>query len=486
MNYNGDTLDPENWEKFTELGHRMLDDMINYLKNIRDTPHMFPTEEAIQKIQIPLPKKGEGEKKVYEIYKKNILPYSTKYTKPNFWGFVVGTGTPFGMLTEMLNGAMNGDEEGFHASHYTNQQVINWIKQIMDYPSEASGVLVGGGSEANFTGLAVGRNAKARLDMKKNGVQGQREKMVLYCSDQTHHCIERAVELLGLGNDALRWIPTDDQLMIKMDSLRDSIEKDKKQGHHPFCVIGNAGTVNSGIFDDFNALAEVCKRENMWFHIDGAYGSWLKLSDKYSKLVDGLERSDSLAVDLHKWMNMPYGIGCTLVKDRLAHFSTFVFGHEAEYLKTADEMMEDVMGDPAYLSLDLSRTLYSLKAYMLMRAYGRDKYCRLVEQNIEQIHYLAELVRLEPRLEITAPLVSNVLCFRYVHEGVGESDLDGVNRMILGELWKINWGMISDTTIKGKYMLRACNVNHRTRYSDFDILVEQITTIGNVLAKEYL
>jgi len=476
--WNEETLDPEDWEKMRELGHRMLDDMMSFLQNIRSHPFQYPTEEAINAILTPLTEEGEGEEKVYDIFLKNILPYTGLVIKPQFWGYVLGTGSPYGMLTQMLISGLNYFDEQFLSSRYANQQAINWIKTMLDYPEDAGGIFVGSGSEANFTGLAVARNAKSEVNMKTQGMQCLDRRMTLYCSEETHHCLDRSVELLGLGNEALRWLPTDDECRIKLDALCKAIKEDRQQNHRPFCVIGNAGTVNSGAFDDLNALADLCVKEGLWFHVDGAFGAWVKLSRTHRHLADGLERADSVAVDLHKWMNMPYTIGCTLVKDRVAHFSTFVYGHDAEYLKTLKEIDEDVLGNPTNLSLDLSRPAYGVKAYMLLRAYGKEKYCRLIQQNIDQISYLADLIEREPNMEVTVNVASNIVCFRYIDERVSELDLEKLNRLILGDMFQINFGMISDTTIKGKYLLRACNVNHRTRRQDFNWLVEEIKKSG--------
>jgi aromatic-L-amino-acid decarboxylase len=476
------TLDPENWAEMRALSHRIIDDMIDYLENIRNQPFIPIIEEAKKALQTPLSKKGDGEEGVYNIFKEHIVPHSFMFTRPDLWGNVAGTGSPYGMLTDMVISGINSGTM-FHT--FIDKQSIDWIKEMLEYPKEAGGVFVSGGSEANFTGLAVARNTKAEVNMKTEGMQGVDRKMVLYCSEETHHCLERSVELLGLGNDALRWIKTDDYCRIVLKSLKDSIMQDTKQGYHPFCIIGNAGTVNTGAFDDLNALADLCERENLWFHIDAAFGAWVKLSDSHRYLADGLERADSVAVDLHKWISMPFGIGCTLVKDQMAHFSTFVYGHDAEYLKATDEVAGEVLEAPWNLALGLSRPHYGLKAYMLLRAFGRDKYSDLVQQNIDQIHYLAELIRKEPNIEMMAPLVSNVVCFRYVHSGLNESDIEELNRMILNELWKINGLMISSTTVNGNYMLRACNVNHRTKYSDFDALIDRIKNIAETLIQQF-
>ncbi len=473
-----ETLDPENWTELRTLGHQMMDDMMDTLENIRSFKFKFPSEDDASNILTPLSEDGEGEEKVYEVFKKHILPSTLINARPKMWALVAGTGSPYGMLAEMLASGTNNGIEGFGSAHNTHQQVIEWIKELLDYPTEAGGVLVGGGSEANFTGLAVARNAKAKQDMKTKGIQELSEKMILYGSEEMHHCLERSVEILGLGNEALRWLPTDDEYRIKIPSLKKAIAEDRAEGKHPFCIIGNAGTVNSGAFDDFKTLRSIADKEDMWFHVDGAFGSWVKLSVTHRHLADGIELSDSLAVDLHKWMSMPYGIGCTLVKDRLAHYSTFVYGHEAQYLKSVNEMGNVNLTNPHNLALPLSRNFTSLKAYMLLRAYGKNKYKRLIQQNLDQIKYLSKLIEIAPFLEVTAPVTSNVVCFRYVRDGLNEDELEKLNKAIRGKLMMSSFAIISDTTLNGKYMLRACNVNHRTRREDFDFLVDEIKTIG--------
>ena len=477
------TLDPEDWDEMRILGHRMLDDMLDYLGTLREQPYVPISDEARNAILTRLPRKGDGEAEVYNIFKKYIVPYSVKWTKPEFWGFVIGTGSPYGMLTDMVISGTNASA-GAGPMIFINNLTIDWVKELLEYPKEAGGVFVSGGSEANFTGLAVARNAKAEVDMKIEGMQGAPRKMTLYCSEESHHCLERSVELLGLGNDALRWIKTDDDCRIVIDSLRETIKEDREHGHHPFCVIGNAGTVNSGAFDDLNDLADLSMKENLWFHVDGAFGSWVKLSEKYKHLADGLERADSLAVDFHKWMNMPFTLACTLVRDCEAHFRTFVYGHTAEYARGVLELSDDILRNPHHLSLALSKPVPWLKAYMLLRAYGRDMYSKLVEQNIDQIQYLAGLIEKEPKMEISVPAASNIVCFRYIGDGLSEAEIEKLNRRILSELWKINLWMISDTTIKGKYMLRACNVNHRTRFADFDVLLGRIKHLADTLLQQ--
>ncbi len=473
-----ETLDPEDWEKLRTLGHKMLDDMLTYLQNIRSAPSSYPTQKAINEIYKPLTPEGEGENKVYEIFQHSILPYTLAHTRPRFWGAVAGTGSPYGMLTEMLRAGMNGAQEFTFAEAHVHKQVINYIKELLEFPQEASGVLVSGGSEANFTGLAVARNAKAETDIKTKGLQTLTRKMTLYCSDETHHCLERSVELLGLGSESLRRIPTDKNCKVKLNDLKKTIKQDKSQNKKPFCIIGCAGTVNSGAFDDLNALADIAQKENMWLHIDGAFGAWAKISKTHKHLTDGMERADSLAVDLHKWMYMPYGIGCTLIKNRLAHYTTFAYDNNAEYLKSAFNQATEQLANPHNLALPLSRNFSSLKAYMLLRAYGKNKYSKLIQQNLDQTNFLANLIKKQPDMEICTPVTSNIVCFRYRPNNLNEAQLEQLNKQIYNEINKQTFWMISDTTIKNKYLLRACNVNHRTRKEDLEFLVDTVKKTG--------
>ena len=477
-----ETLDPVNWDKFKALGYRVLEDALTHLQNIRDYPNEHQPEEALHKLLVSLSEEGEGEEQVYNSVLENLIPYSVSNTRPQFWGFVAGTGSPYGVLVDTLISSRNAGKM-YMGDLSICKQAINWIKELLEVPEEYSGVFVSGGSEANYTGLAVARNAKAEVDMKTQGMQSVPRKMVLYGSEENHHCLERSVELLGLGSDAIRWIPVDALYRIKVDSLEKAIEEDKKQGLHPFCVIGNAGTANTGSFDDLNTLADICQREDLWFHIDGAFGAWVKLSETHKHLADGLERGDSIAVDLHKWMNMQYPIGITLVKDKVAHYRTFVYGHDAKYLDSVLGNVDlDVM--TMFSSLALSRGNIGLKAYMLLRAFGKGKYRKLVQQNIEGIHYLSDLLEKEPHFEVTVPAISNIVCFRYNPGGLSEEQIEKLNKMILGKLWSEVWGYISDTTLNGRYMLRACNVNHRSQLGDFDALVNKIKEIVEAIHTE--
>jgi glutamate/tyrosine decarboxylase-like PLP-dependent enzyme len=474
-----ETLDPEDWRTMKALGHRMVNDMMDYLATVRARPPAMPVPENVAvKFRQPLPMEPQGAEKAYQDFQENVLRvHMGLNAHPRFWGWVVGTGTPLGMLAEMLAAGINFNMPGGpFAPVMIENQVLAWLKEMLGYPVDASGLLVSGGSEANLIGLAVARNARAGFNIRKLGQQAAPRKMTLYCSEETHSSVQKAVELLGLGDESLRRIPVDDDYRIETEALEEAIRKDRVAGHQPFCVIGNAGTVNTGAFDDLKVLADVCSREGLWFHIDAAFGAWTALSPKLRHLVAGMDRADSLAFDLHKWMYMPFEIGCILVRREEDHYKTFTltpdyFGHNIDMRMTSD------------YGIQVSRYFRSLKAWMSLKEHGVLKYGRLIQQNVDQAHYLAELIRASPELELLSPVVSNVVCFRYRGVGLDDTALNELNSKLPRLLMANGVAMISDTKLKGRFALRVAVVNHRSRREDFELLVRQIKQLGGSLTK---
>jgi len=353
---------------------------------------------------------------------------------------------------------------------------------MMNYPPESSGILLSGASMANVTALTIARDHQLNLSVRNKGLRHVEPKMVLYCSEETHSCVQKAVELIGLGTDSIRKISTDAGYRINTELLTASIEKDILDGFTPFCIVGNAGTVNTGAIDPIEEISAIAKKYNLWLHIDGAFGALAKMVPEYEEQLRYIEQADSLAFDLHKWMYMPYGVGCTLVKDRVAHYSTFVYGHEAQYLKTIADLSKaqgDYLSNPSYLALPLSREFRSLKVYMLMRAYGLDKYSNLIQQNLDQAVYLKRLVEGDSEMELCAPVASNVVCFRFKPDGFTEVELDALNKSISDSVNKVCVFMVSDTRVKGKYCLRAAITNHRSRREDFDYIYNLVKDLGD-------
>ena len=481
-----ESLDPEDWNTVRKLGHQMVDDMIEYLKTVRDRPVWQPIPETVKnKLNESLPLDPQGPDKAYQDFRDFILPHPMGNIHPRFWGWVIGTGTVTGMFAEMLAAAMNPNlGGGEHVANYVETQVIEWLKKIFDYPDDASGLLVSGGSMANLLGLTVARNTKAGFDIRQSGIQNETGKMVLYGSTEMHSSLQKAVELLGLGNASLRQIPVDSEFRIDTQSLLSSILKDRIAGNSPFCVIGNSGTVNTGAIDDLNALADICQKENLWFHVDGAFGSLAALSPTLKHLVAGLEKADSIALDLHKWMFMPIEIGCVLIKNQKEHRSAFTL--IPDYLAHGgDRGLAAGSHWPSDYGIQLTRGFRALKAWMSIKEHGIDKYGRMIRQNVDQARYLADLIDNEHELERLAPVPLNIVCFRFFRTGRNKEFLNRLNQEIMIRLHENGIAVPTYTLIKDVYALRVAITNHRSRRDDFKMLVDEVLRLGRQLSQEW-
>jgi len=475
---NEETLDPQDWQALRQLGHRMVDDMMNYLQTIREQPAWRPIPPQVKEnLKQPLPLEPQGVAQAYHDFVENVLPYPHGNIHPRYWGFVNGTGSALGMMAEMLAAAMNPNCGGAdHSAVYVEQQVLDWCKEMLGYPQTASGILVSGGSIANLMGLAIARNTQLNFDIRAEGVRSVPGLMTVYCSSETHSSVQKAVELLGLGGKSLRKIPVDHDYRINAASLEKMIADDRAAGHHPFCVVGNAGTVNTGAIDRLDRLAEICQREKLWFHVDGAFGALAFLAPEMRPQLAGMERGDSLAFDLHKWMYLPYEAGCLLVKNKTAHEKAFAV--VPTYLAPHERGL--MAGPPwfANYGLQLSRGFRALKIWLAFKAEGIDKFSRLIRQNILQAQYLAQLVRESPWLELLAPAPLNVVCFRFISKNLDEAGHNELNRQIMMELHERGIAVPTSTILHGKYALRAAITNHRSRREDFDALARETVRIG--------
>jgi len=483
-----ETLDPDDWESMRKLGHKMLNDMLDYMETVRERPVWQHVPERVKAhFRSPVPHDPQPPEEIYKEFVEKVLPYPIGNIHPRFWGWILGTGTVMGAFAELLAASMNTNTGGGanHIANHVEKQVIDWIKEMLGYPESASGVLTSGCSAANIIGLTVARNAKASFDIRRKGIQCATQKMVLYASGEIHSSIQKGVELLGLGSEALHLLPINDYFQMDLETLKAAITKDREDGYMPFCVVGAAGTTNTGSIDNLDALADLCQQEKMWFHVDGAFGAWAALAPKARNRVVGIERADSLALDLHKWMYMPYEIGCILVRHEEQHRKAFSL--TPEYLAHGDGRMGLTGCDLPWFSdygFQLSRGFRALKAWISLKEHGSRKYARIVQQNIDQAHYLGELVKASPELELSAPVTLNIVCFRYVALDMDAAELDELNKRIAVELQERGVAVLSGTVINGRHVLRAANTNHRSRREDFEVLVGEVIRIGKELTAD--
>lgn len=477
-----ETLDPPDWSSVSALAHRIIDDAVGHLGRVRERPVWQPLPDEIEALyQAPVPDRPTPLEDVYRQVKDTVLAYPMGNIHPRFWSWYMGSGNFTGALGDFL-AAIQGSNlgGGRHAAALVDQQVVGWLRDMIGFPKAASGTLVSGGSVANLVGLTVARNAMAGIDLREEGVAALTEPMRFYASDQVHSCHRKAVETLGLGNKALRRIPTDSRYRIDLEALRAAIAEDRARGFRPACVIGTAGTVNSGAVDDLTALAGIAAEENLWFHVDGCIGALLSIAPENAWRVKGIERADSVALDPHKWLHAPFEVGCALVRDRAKHRETFAVS--PEFLQGMPRGIASGQWLHEF-GFQTSRGFVALKVWMALMEHGIAKFGRLIDQNVAQAAFLADLVRSNPPLELIVEPEINIVCFRYAPEGLNEERLKETNLEIMLRLQETGVAALSDTTIRGKHCLRAAICNHRTRPDDLNLLISEVLRIGREIAQ---
>lgn len=483
-----ETLDPTDWESMRALAHRMVDDALDYVATVRERPVWQPIPpEVAERLRQPAPHDPQGAEAAYADFVRDVLPYPLGNIHPRFWGWYMGNGTVLGALADFWAAIMNSNlGGGNHVAVLVEQQVINWMKDALHFPADASGLLVSGGSMANLVALAVARNARAGYDVRTEGIAPAQPPLVVYASSEVHSCNQKAVELLGLGSHGLRKLPVLADFRIDLRALEAAIAADRAAGKRPICVIGSAGTVNTGAVDDLNALADLCAREGLWFHVDGAIGAIAMLAPGVRDLLAGLERADSVALDLHKWLHVPFEAGCVLVRDRAAHRSTFAL--TPEYLEPAVRGLAGMNFWYSDYGLQLSREFRALKVWMSIKEHGLDRFGRMMDRNVAQARFLAQLVEGEARLELLAPVVLDIVCFRYRFDaadaGADAAVCNAANKELLLRLQERGIAAPSSTVLRGQYCIRVAIANHRSTDEDFVALVSAVLAIGEELQRE--
>lgn len=478
-----ESLDPENWKDMRALAHTMIDDAFDWIETLSQRPVWQPMPEGAAKhFETRAPREPGGPKAAYEEFKRYILPFPMGNPHPRFWAWYMGNGTIQGALSDFLAALMNPNLGGAnHVANHVEAQVVGWLRDMVGFPTEASGLLTSGGSMANFVALVVARNTHGGADIRIDGVSAAPGQLVAYASKEVHSCMLKAVQTLGLGSAGLQLVETREDYTIDTERLAERIARDRAAGKVPFCVVANAGTINTGAVDDLAAIADICAREDLWFHVDGAIGAVAVLADSVRERLKGMERADSVALDLHKWMHIPFEAGAVIIRDETAHKNTFCV--TPEYLQH-DEDGGGLASGKHWFSeygLQLTRQFRALKVWMSVKEHGLDRFGRMIDRNVAQAKYLGECIAEEPKLELIAPIGLDIVCFRYNPGGMDDDALNNLNRRLLIELQESGVAAPSYTTLKDRYCLRVAISNHRSRYADFDILVEHVLRIGDAL-----
>ena len=466
-------------EAFRTLGYQAIDLLAEQLASLHDAPARRAVPDSLREhlMHAPLPEQGHAPEKLLQVFAEHILPYPMGNTSPRFFAWVNSPPAPLGVLAELLAAGMNSSVAGGdHAATYVEHGVLGWLKQLLGYPAESGAILASGGSMANLICLAAMRYAKAEGQIRAQGFAGESMPMVVYTSTQGHSCIEKAVELLGIGHDFLRKIPVDHEYCMDIERLGAQIAADRATGLRPVCVAASAGTVNTGAIDPLDTLADLCAQEGLWLHVDGAYGGVGVLAEQTTGLYAGMERADSLAIDPHKWLYVPIECGCAFVRDAQAMRDTFSL--IPPYLRDDAELPWFSEFGPQQ-----TRGFRALKLWMTLQHIGAAGYRKLIARDIALSQTLQARIRTRDDFELIAGGPLSVTCFRYSPPGA--NDLDALNRQLLDTVQREGKVFLTSTQLDGKLVLRACIVNFRTQEADLDFLLDVLAEAGRRASAEH-
>ncbi len=443
--------------------------------NRRVFPGMEP-DEVMAKFAENLPEEGMDIENLLGKVRTDVVGAATMSVGPHYYGYITGGGNQVAILAEMLSAALNQNNLKWHSSPVSTELeklVIRWVCQFIGYSDGAAGAILDGGSTANFNCLAVARKNMMPEGMSRKGLTGMKP-MTVYVSGEGHSSFDKAVDMLGIGLDHLRKIPVDDRFRIRPAKLIVQIERDLKDGFQPVCIIGIAGTTNSGAVDDLNALAEIAKEYGIWYHVDAAYGGPAAALESVGHLFRGMEKADSVVINPHKWLYVPFEAACILVKEPEKLRKTFSL--IPDYLRSNDDSGGRI--DLMEYQLPLTKSFKALKVWMTLKAYGARRLRETIQGDIDNAQYLAELAEESDDFELMAPVPLSIACFRYRPDEMSEEDAENLNRKLAHAIEQDGRIFLTATKINGITALRTCFINPRTTKKDVEQILEVIRDVA--------
>lgn len=458
------------------LGYQAIDEIVAHFEQLNDKPaiRVGTRVELEARLREPLPESPTDVINLFAQLQRDVWPLMGNIGHPRFFAFIPTPVNFVSVLADVLISGFNpfvGSWLGGSAPAQIELVTVDWLRELCGLPTTAGGHFVSGGSAANLTALAVARHIKLndRLD-----------DAVVYFSDQTHSASERALRVLGFAPGQFRKLPSDAAFRLPLAALQTAVATDRAAGLRPFCVIANAGATNTGAVDPLPELVELCRREDLWLHVDGAYGAAAVLCERGQKLLAGLGEVDSLALDPHKWLFQTYEIGCVLVRD--GHWLKQTFHVLPEYLEDTQLNMAEVnFYEQGY---QLTRNFRALKLWLSFKAFGVAAFRAAVAHGLE-LAELAELVlREDDCWQIVSPATLGIIAFRFAPNEVAETELDKLNQRLVNALREDGFAFASSTILRGQTVLRMCTINPRTTETDIRASIARWKTLGLQLLTE--
>ncbi|MEM1257276.1 MAG: aminotransferase class V-fold PLP-dependent enzyme [Bacteroidota bacterium] len=448
-------------EEMKSLGYATVDAIVaHHLTQNEKLPVARGSREEMDSIFLEeAPQEGTDPKKVLDFVLENVMANSTLMSHPKSYSFVPGPSNYVSVMADALATGFNIFSGGWAASPAAAELeiiTIQWLLKIFGFPpKKGGGIFTSGGSMANLTALATARNIKCGKDFSN---------AVIYLSDQAHSSNIKAIRVLGFREEQVRVIPTDSEFNFALNKLKNCIAKDRLQGLYPFCLIGSAGTTNTGTVDPLSEMAKISKKEHLWFHIDGAYGAAAILAPKGKKALKGIEKADSLTIDPHKWLFQPYEMGCLLVRNH--KYLSHTFTEKPEYLRDIEGNTSEI--NFYDLGIQLTRRFRALKFYMSIKTFGLKAFQDAVVYNIEIAENIEELLRGSEKWQIVHPATLAIINFRFnpIHKNYDEPMLDTINQYISEKVMRSRKALLVTTILNNQIVLRMCLINPRTTVED--------------------
>ncbi|MBD0778981.1 aspartate aminotransferase family protein [Maribacter sp. ANRC-HE7] len=482
-------------EEFKKLGYQLVDTIARFMENIDE----YPVTKGESPLQVQralgdsnFPEQGKTAQEILNRSTELLLEHSLFNGHPKFLGYITSSPAPIGILADMLATAVNQNVGAQILSPMATEiekQTIKWLCQFIGVSSDYGGILVSGGNMANFNAFLVARTAKADMALKEDGLFNSHSKLLTYCSKTTHAWVEKAAILFGHGSKSVRWIPTNPENRMNNEILAQTIEQDINNGFQPFLVVGTAGDVSTGVVDNLQEISAICKKHNLWFHIDGAYGAPAAIIPELKNIFKGIEEADSIALDPHKWLYAPLEAGCTLVKNP-KHLTDTYSAHPEYYNFSKDEEGQSL--NFYEYGLQNSRGFRALKVWMALQQLGREGYQRMIADDIQLSQYMFDLAKKHPELEAMTQNLS-ITTFRFVPKDLipdnpkdKETYLNELNESLVDKLQHGGEVFLSNAIVNGKYGLRGCIVNFRTSKKDIGEIIEIVVREGRKTHQKFM
>ena len=467
-------------EEMTSYGYKIVDQIVNHFTEVE---HKKPVKKASRKEMDTIflseaPDEATNADDVLDFVMKNVMPNSIILSHPKSFSFVPGPSNFISAMSDSLATGFNIFSGGWNiapAAAELEIVTLNWILKIFNFPVEnGGGIFTSGGSMANLTALTTARRVKCGEDFSKS---------IIYLSDQAHSSNIKAIRVLGFKREQIRIIPTDIEFRISINKLKNEIARDRLKGNEPFCIIATAGTTNTGTVDPLDTLADICEKENLWFHIDGAYGAAAMLSKKGNRALKGIERADSLTVDPHKWFFQPYEIGCLIVKDK--SWLSGTFSEKPEYLR-------DIEGNESEINfydygIQLTRRFRALKFYMSIKTYGLNAFKKAVTYNIDLAEETEDILRKSSNWEIVSQATLAIINFRYnpIHLELPEDKLDKLNQEISSRMIDSREALLVTTILQNQVVIRMCLINPNTTIQHIKDTLNECSNFATEILEEW-